>query len=58
MKKLKLEALQVESYETSAVPEETGTVQGNVATLSCGGTCLRTCYATACTSCESGAFCC
>lgn len=57
MKKLKLEALQVESYDTASVPAETGTVQGNVATLSCGGTCLRTCYAS-CTSCESGTFCC
>lgn len=58
MKKLKLETLRVESFETSAVPVEAGTVQANVATLSCGGTCLRSCYATDCTSCESGVWCC
>lgn len=57
MKKLKLEALVVESYETASVPAEAGTVQGNVATLSCGGTCLRTCYES-CTSCQSSPWCC
>jgi hypothetical protein len=58
MKKLKLEAIQVESYETSAVPTEPGTVEANVATLSCAGTCLSSCYASACTSCESSPWCC
>jgi hypothetical protein len=58
MKKLKLEAIQVESYETSAVPARAGTVEANMATLSCAGTCLRSCAATACTSCESSPWCC
>lgn len=58
MKKLKLESIRVESYETSAVPADVGTVEANVATLSCGGTCLRTCYASACNSCASAPFCC
>jgi len=58
VKKLKLEAIQVESYETSAVPAEVGTVQANAATLSCPATCPRTCGATACVSCESSPWCC
>jgi len=58
MKKLKLEAIRVESYETSAVPAEVGTVEANAATLSCAGSCPRTCYFTACASCESSPWCC
>jgi len=62
MKKLKLEAIQVESYETSAVPTEIGTIEANAATLSCPGTCPRMCpqsyNATLCASCESSPWCC
>lgn len=58
MKKLKLDDIQVESYVTSVVPAEVGTVQANAATLSCGGTCLRSCVVTNCTSCESSPYCC
>jgi|1185.fasta_scaffold1587526_2 hypothetical protein len=57
MKKLKLEAIQVESYETSSVPIEVGTVQANAATLSCPRAC-GTYAATNCTSCVSAPWCC
>lgn len=58
MKKLKLESIQVESYETTAAAAEAGTVLANAATISCVGTCGISCRATDCTSCESGHFCC
>jgi len=46
MKKLSLETIQLESYETSGIPESAGTVNGNMATnASCFGTCLRSCPA-------------
>jgi hypothetical protein len=63
MKKLKLETIQVESYETSTVPTEVGTVQANGVTLRpCAGTgpsvCPQSFDATLCTSCESAPWCC
>jgi hypothetical protein len=58
MKKLRLESIQVESYETSGIPDEVGTIRGNVATLTCFATCGRSCVATDCGSCQSGSFCC
>lgn len=64
MKKLKLEAIQVESYETSEIPTKTGTVEANAITpacpptVTCPATCLPSCNATACASCESAPWCC
>jgi len=59
MKKLQLETIQVESYETAAVPDEAGTVQAHAATFSCGGTCLRTCNPEICyPSAVSSPWCC
>jgi hypothetical protein len=63
MKKLKLEAIRVESFETSEIPTRTGTVEANAitpncpGTLSCPGTCAATCNASDC-SCESAPWCC
>ena len=63
MKKLKLEALRVESFETSEIPTRTGTVEANAitpgcpATLTCPATCGATCNATDC-SCGSSPWCC
>jgi len=64
MKKLKLEDIQVESYETSEIPTRTGTVEANAitpacpATLTCPATCSPSCSPTACASCESAPWCC
>lgn len=59
MKKLQLDSIQVESFETSEVVESRGTVEGNVAaTLSCAGSCKVSCNATDCGSCQSGTWCC
>ena len=64
MKKLKLEAIQVESFETSEIPTGTGTVEANAITancaptLSCPATCVASCNATVCASCESAPWCC
>jgi hypothetical protein len=45
MKKLALELddLCVETFETAAVREPRGTVQGHVYTNTCGGSCVPTC---------------
>jgi hypothetical protein len=54
MKKLKLEDIQVESYETCAVPVLGGTVQANEATELCEVTpctCCRTCKSDVCCCC-------
>lgn len=66
MKKLKLEDIQVESYETTEVPAENGTVEGNVNAKEvptppytfCPFTCFNpTCVQTECfTECWSDCF--
>lgn len=56
MKKLKLDDIHVESYETVAAPAGAGTVQANAVTVLGAGSCA-TCVATNCT-CESGPYCC
>jgi hypothetical protein len=62
MKKLKLDDIRVESYETSTVPATRGTVQANENTENCGEvtpcTCCASCVVTYCVSCYSDPFCC
>jgi hypothetical protein len=64
MKKLKLEAIQVESYETSEIPTGKGTVEANAITricpptMTCPATCMPSCSPSDCASCQSSPYCC
>ena len=54
MKKLRLEDIQVESYQTNAAPQPRGTVQANAITDLCNTFRCPTNVG----SCESGVYCC
>lgn len=64
MKKLKLESIRVESFETSEIPAKTGTVEANAITancpptFTCAASCLPSCSPTDCNSCQSAPWCC
>jgi hypothetical protein len=59
MKKLNLEAIQVESYETSEIPTGKGTVEANAITrITCPATCNPSCSPSDCASCQSSPYCC
>jgi hypothetical protein len=57
VKKLRLDDIQVDSYETHAVPRAYGTVQANMATALCATSPIR-CQPTNNASCQSSAYCC
>ena len=57
MKKLRIEDIQVDSYNTHATPAVHGTVQANGATTLCPTNPNR-CGPTLDPSCESGVYCC
>jgi len=58
VKKLRLDDIQVDSYETHAVPRVDGTVQANMATALCATSPIRCQPATNNASCQSSPYCC
>ena len=58
MKKLRLDDIQVNSYETHAVPRVQGTVQAKMATALCATSPIRCPGPTYNASCVSSPYCC